>query len=500
MRNSIKRSAIGLTMDSTELRAVEVAFAPHPYVVTAGSIALQPGLIRDGLITDLPAVSGLLSELLRTYGFSSAPFVIGAKNENMLLRLASLPRVPDDKLRTTVMLQAQQFIPVPVRELVLDYVFSGVTEQEGRAMADILLVGAKKAYVQSLIELLRSVGGTLANIDAAVLGLVRMAETRADKPGEVYLVADIDHDGVNIVFLEENHIRLARAVMHEVPLQSNAELTEEAQNRVVNSLAENIRTSMLYYANLHPGEAPARVLLTGVVPQLKEIARQAEEKLALEVSVPSVYQQVDGISQEELPAYALGISLALSAEQAPEPTVQLLPEEYKRNQTQNQKLLKLRKRLTAGAAVLLAVALGSFGVCLAGNAQIVAVRNERTALEGKAASMSEYRVLYQQKTDLLSRLVKAETADPKWMSAFHAIVNALPQDAWIERFTSNTTEDNVMKCELQCGGVNYDSVANTTAALQNCEVLSSAVCTSTTESEGGMTFTLSLTLTDPATR
>ncbi len=114
--------------------------------------------------------------------------------------------------------------------------------------------------------------------------------------------------------------------------------------------------------------------------------------------------------------------------------------------------------------------------------------------------MSEYRVLYQQKTDLLSRLVKAETADPKWMSAFHAIVNALPQDAWIESFTSSTTEDNVMKCELQCGGVNYDSVANTTAALQNCEVLSSAVCTSTTESEGGMTFTLSLTLTDPATR
>lgn len=500
MKNSIKRSAIGLTIDSTELRAVEVAFTPHPYVVAAGSVTLQPGWVRDGLIADLPAVSERLDDLLQTNGFSAAPFVIGAKNENMLLRLAALPRVPDDKMRNTVMLQAQQFIPVPVRELVLDYVSNGLIEQEGRPMADLLLVGAKRTYVESLIELVRSVGGTMANIDAAVLAMVRTAETLPHEPEEVYLVADMDHDGVNIVFLEENHIRLARAVMHETPLKASATLTEDVQARLADSLAENLRTSMLYYANLHPGQTPTKVLLTGAIPQLKEIARQAAEKLTLEVIVPSVYSEIDRISAQEMPAYALGISLALSAVQAPKTQVHLLPEEYRRSRAQNQRLIKLRKKMMVGAAVLLVAALGSFGMRLASDAKISAVRDERTMSEEKAAAMAEYQTLYQQKTDLLARLLKAENTDPKWMSAFKSIADALPADAWIESFTSSTTEENIVKCELQCSGVNYDSVANATAALQNCEVISSVLCTATTETEGGVTFSLSLTLTDPATR
>lgn len=500
MRNSTKRSAIGLTMDSAELRAVEVAFAPQPHIVAAGSVALQPGLLRDGLITDLPAVSSLLSELLHTHGFSSAPFVIGAKNENMLLRLASLPRVPDDKMRNAVMLQAQQFIPVPVRELVLDYVLNGVTEQEGRTMADILLVGAKRAYIESLIELVRSVGGTLANIDAAVLGLARMADTLPRETEEVCLVADIDHDGVNIVFLAGERIQLARAVMHDIPLTAERALTADEQSHLAASLAENIRTSTLYYGNLHPDEAPAKVLLTGSVPHLSEIARQAQEKLTVEIEVPLPYLQADGLLAEERVAYALGISLALGADADADPSVHLLSEEYRSNQAKNEKLLRLRKKLLIGTAALLVISAGLFVVRLAGDVKINAVRSERTAIEQKSASMAEFKTLYDQKNSLLSRLAKASAKDPQWLSAFKQISESLPQDAWIDSVTTTVTEENQLKCELQCSGVNNESVANATAALKNCSVLTSVVCTSTAESETGVSFTLALTLTDLTAR
>ena len=58
--------------------------------------------------------------------------VLGVNNENVIMRYATFPKVPDDKLKSVISMQAQDFIPVPVSELGLDFVVIDETTDDER--------------------------------------------------------------------------------------------------------------------------------------------------------------------------------------------------------------------------------------------------------------------------------------------------------------------------------------------------------------------------------
>ncbi|MEG1774592.1 MAG: pilus assembly protein PilM, partial [Oscillospiraceae bacterium] len=123
MTNRRKKHSIGLVLDAMELRAIELSGTPECFEVCAqGCVTLPQGLVVDGTITDLAAMEVILKQLFRDGDFSRAPLLFGIKNQNILLRLANFPKVPEEKLRQAILLQAQQFIPIPISELVLDCV------------------------------------------------------------------------------------------------------------------------------------------------------------------------------------------------------------------------------------------------------------------------------------------------------------------------------------------------------------------------------------------
>lgn len=312
---SNKKTVIGLVMDAAELRAVEVVQGASSQAVACGCVPLPAGLVEEGIITDLPTAARLLNEMFREHGFSNAPIVIGAKNDNMLLRNASFPDVPEEKLRGAVLLQAQQFIPVPTRELVLDFAVCGRTEQDGRQMVDVLLVGAKKTYIQNLIALVKQAGRTLEDIDSALLAAVRVCTTLQTEKDKVHLVADIDHETVNIGFVRNETVLLTRSVnlpRKLLELQDDAgRMENEEAEQLAAAIADDLRTSMLYFANMVPEAPVTDILLTGTLNCLPQLMELLGGKLSLPITRPKTYPHVEGISPDNLYKYAVSISLAL---------------------------------------------------------------------------------------------------------------------------------------------------------------------------------------------
>lgn len=491
MKISNKKSAIGLVLDSTELRAVEVAFAPTVHAVACGSVTLPEGLVKDGLITDLFAAGALLSEMLRERGFSDAPFILGAKNENMLLRSASLPRVPDEKMRAAVMLQAQQFIPVPVRELVLDYVFCAQTEQDDHPMAEILLVGAKKNYIANLIQLVKAAGGTVAGIDSALLAMVRMEgpceETR--------LLAEVDHDAVSIAFVNQGRILLTRSVRHGNSIAEQETLSEEESEKVAASIAEDIRTSMLYFNNLNVGKIVEEAVLTGPISNLESLAKKIGDKLSLTVSVPTAYAGVEGISPDNLYKYSTCISLAMGVQEEKfHNIVSLLPEEFRKEQEQNKKLVGICKKMVIAAVVVLTVLVGVTGAKIGSNAKVVALQNQRTQLENQCIQLAEFETLYQQKDALEKKLAVALSSDEQWLAAFKEVTDSLPKGVWVENAAAEKREDGSLQLKLYCNTLTYNGVAETLASVAACDMVTTAVCDTVNEATDKVSFALTLSI------
>ena len=141
----LKKSVIGLEMDSKEIRAVEITGSVRQPVISAwGRMSLPEGIVKDGRVMNVESLSLYLDKLISQNGFKSRDVMLGIANQDVIIRFASFPKVPEDKIRNMVMFQAQEYIPVPIEELQLDYVVAGEKQNEDGAFLNIILVGARK--------------------------------------------------------------------------------------------------------------------------------------------------------------------------------------------------------------------------------------------------------------------------------------------------------------------------------------------------------------------
>ncbi|MDD4774716.1 MAG: hypothetical protein PHZ09_14125, partial [Eubacteriales bacterium] len=129
MTDKLKR-VIGLEIFANELRAAEVSGSPTEISVDAhNSVFLPDGIISDGLIAKPELFMQYLKNLLAE-NFKAKHIVAEIISRNLILRLASFPKVAPDKQHNVVLLQAQDFIPIPLSELELSYVITGESTAE----------------------------------------------------------------------------------------------------------------------------------------------------------------------------------------------------------------------------------------------------------------------------------------------------------------------------------------------------------------------------------
>ena len=110
-------SAIGIEYNSHEIKAVELYKHSDGRleIIASGRQLLDNNIMGNGMIMDSALFGVSLNELFTNGKFNkNAPIIIGVNNENVIMRYATFPKVPDDKLRSVVTMQAQDFIPVPI--------------------------------------------------------------------------------------------------------------------------------------------------------------------------------------------------------------------------------------------------------------------------------------------------------------------------------------------------------------------------------------------------
>ena len=149
------KSVIGCEVTTNEIRAVEIAKENGAYKILAmGYMPLEEGIIGEAFIRDSIAFNDALTQLIASGNFQTTDVAIGVNNENVLMRYATFPKVDNDKLRNMILLQAQEFIPIPIQEMEVDFVVAGETEdEEGNPQVNVMLIAARKQMLEGYINL-----------------------------------------------------------------------------------------------------------------------------------------------------------------------------------------------------------------------------------------------------------------------------------------------------------------------------------------------------------
>ncbi len=309
MANIKSKHFIGLTIETTEMKAVELSgSAAQPKICAYGGIQLPEGLFVDGVFTDTNRAAELLALLMKEKKFSKAPIILGASNQNLLLRMAEFPKLAEDKMRKAVLLQAQQYIPIPVADLELDYIDCGAGSNE--VTASVLLVGAKKAFIDQMVEVIKLAGCQIYDIDGAMFAGIR-AVSNAVGQSAPYMIVNVERHSSGITVIKNDTIGLARTSTNsprfaELCFNKGA-LAQPEVDELAGMLQKEIVSSLQYFS-IKDNSTVEKIYLICNSLYTKDVAAKISEATQFAVSAPNLYHQLS--AQIDTSLYANCISLA----------------------------------------------------------------------------------------------------------------------------------------------------------------------------------------------
>ena len=115
------RRLIGLDIGTNAVRVVELEPGETPTVTSFGQVALPLDAMREGEVVDRAAVTAAIQRLWKELSLRKGEVRVGVASPRVLVRTVDLPVMSEADLAGALRFQAQELIPIPLEEAVLDF-------------------------------------------------------------------------------------------------------------------------------------------------------------------------------------------------------------------------------------------------------------------------------------------------------------------------------------------------------------------------------------------
>lgn len=316
------KSIIGCEITTNEIRAVEIAKENGAYKILAmGYMPLEDGVVGEAFIRDNDKFNDAITQLIAQGNFQTTDVAIGVNNENVLMRYATFPKVDNDKLRNMILLQAQEFIPIPIQEMEVDFVVAGeTTDEDGSAQVNVLLIAARKQMLEGYINNFTASKLQVQEIDSSLLAYCRGLNEISD--GVRYGIVNLTEDVLNFIVVEGNEFSMVRSITITERNQKavtslfagsrDKSYTDEDVETVSNWLMSETSSTISYYSmqNSKPIEKLYFIMNSSAT---ERVVPAVAANIYVPMEVPQFYPNLQAGSVTPLGEYASCIGIAISS-------------------------------------------------------------------------------------------------------------------------------------------------------------------------------------------
>lgn len=290
---------------------------------------LPESLVADGEIVDVDLFARELKTFVNHHKLRGRGVQVAVSNQKVIVRNIDMPEMTEAELRGAIEFQAQDYIPIPVDEVVLDFLVVGKrVGPDGSARQEVLLVAAQKTMINAFLAAVRQAGLKIAGIDVSSLALVRALVPATSflapesETGVCRGIADISSSVCTLVVAVDGVLkftriinfssdRFARALSQERgipfddaqtmvqrlglagPLSPDNEYyplnvvadTQEKLGKVVSELSDEIRRSFDYYQGQERVTPVTELVLSGRGALVRNLDTHLAETLGMPVTL-----------------------------------------------------------------------------------------------------------------------------------------------------------------------------------------------------------------------
>ena len=347
LRNSPRsRSIVGLNIEPGRVSAAEVAVNGKLQLTRAASIELPVGVVRDGEVIDVEAVSEALKQLWKDHKGLGKEVRIGVANAKIVVRTVDVPPVTDPAEIDAVVRQvAADELPMSLDSAVLDFEPLGIVETEAGQRQRVVLIAARREMVEAVVAAVTGAGLKPRGVDLSAFAMIRaLGGGRPDSAlylsigGVANLAVVVDGvctftrvtgagiEAMGIELAERRGLTLehARMWLRHVGLESHLEdvdgdpdIVEDARAILadgVRRLAGEIRASLEFHSSqTAAGSDFDRAILTGAAVAVPGFAEAFSRELGMPVEARHV--DVRGDAAETIDLAGLTIAAGLAVEE-----------------------------------------------------------------------------------------------------------------------------------------------------------------------------------------
>jgi type IV pilus assembly protein PilM len=147
---------------------------PQPRLDVLASIRTPADSIKEGEITDSFAVAEAIKELAHAVGVTpGTPCITAVGGPRVTARAHEMPAMPLAKLRTSILFEAERWLPFPVEDSIMEPEVVGERMTEQGRVQDVVIVAAPRTAVESHVETLRMAGLNCLEVDIEPFALLR---------------------------------------------------------------------------------------------------------------------------------------------------------------------------------------------------------------------------------------------------------------------------------------------------------------------------------------
>lgn len=166
---------IGLDIGFSSIKVVSLAREKNAAkLLSLGAIPTpNPGMISDA-DTDLEAVSTMIKKLISAVKIDSGDFIAALPESKVFTRVIDdLPFLTDQELSSAIRYAAEEFIPMPLSEVNLNWQVLFRSSEKGRAKTVVLVIASPKNVVSKYINVLSMAGVKPKALETEIIAMTR---------------------------------------------------------------------------------------------------------------------------------------------------------------------------------------------------------------------------------------------------------------------------------------------------------------------------------------
>lgn len=326
----------GLDIGSSGLRAVHLKRGSQkPSLQSYGVRPLAGNLTASDSPADIAKVAAEIKQLVKDAKIDTKYVMAGVPSSKVFASIITTPKLGHQELKKAILLQADQYIPMDVKNVKIDFYVMGPGKNSNEQ--EVLLVAAPNNVTEKYVSMCQQAGLELVALEPNAVALARAVVTPNDF---AVMVLDIGSVATDITIVQHNLPKLLRSVniggdtlvkaaAQKLGLDADQAdqftkkfgLTQtklegqvlKALKPSIDQLVGEIQKSIKFYVEQYPTIKLEKLVITGGTTGLPELPTYLSTAVGLPVEIANAWVKVGYKAQQQDELMALSTEFGVAA-------------------------------------------------------------------------------------------------------------------------------------------------------------------------------------------